>query len=57
MFPESERVPTLHYVGNGSLLTGLVIGGAVVDRPPSSWPLGLTTLVVTAGLLLLPSAS
>lgn len=57
MFPHAKRVPTIHYIGNGSLLTVLLIGGAVVDRPPSSWPLGLTTLVVTAGLLLLAAVT
>ena len=37
---------------NGSLLAVLLIGGSIIDRAPSSWPLGLTTLVVTAGALL-----
>ena len=57
MFPQARRVPTIHYVGNGSLLAVLLIGGSIVERPPSAWPLGLTTLVLTAALLLLAAVT
>lgn len=53
MFPQVRRVPKLHYVVNGSLLAALLIQGSMVERPPSSWPLGLPTLAVAAGTLVL----
>lgn len=33
MFPHAKRVPTIHYVGSGSLLAVLLVGGAVVYQP------------------------